>query len=665
MLNHIPLKTHAPSPLNRLTANFRPRTSDLRPRFAAPALALFGLITLPSLGLAAAPNVSGTKAAAFPPNNDASARPGDTITYTIGVSNTGSSDATGVQVADTIDPNSTFVNNSAKVSANAIAHAYNAAGNTQLIVNVANGLRNGVTDIDGVTPNASLVVTAGTFVTSAGGSVTIAADGSFTYTPEVGDQNLNDTFSYTVTDGDNLPSTGLVTIALGARVWYVDSTYAGANGTENGSNTRPFNALSDISGASGPDAIGDIIFIIERAGDYDGGLTLLNNQLLYGSGTALTVNTIVINAAGGSNTTMTTTAAATNSITLASGNTVTGFTIGNTTGAKMNGTSFGTLTISNVTMSGTGQALALNTGTVNGTIDSLTTTSSAADGVSLTAIAGTFTITTGAISGATGDEFFVSAGTGVISYGGTISSNGGHAVSVQNKTGGSVTFSGGITATAGSTGINLSANTGATINFSGLLSLTTTTNPAFTATGGGTISATNTGSTITTTTATAVNVANTTISSSNLKFLSITSNTASANSGIVLNTTGNSGGLVVVGNGGTCTSAASCTGGSISNKTTNGISLTNTFGTSLSNMNISTNGNTGGGANGILGTTVTNLSLIGCNISNNGLVAGQDEVNLTDLFGTCAVTNTTINGSGVPGTPSGENNLPCRTTAAR
>ncbi|MEY2512568.1 MAG: hypothetical protein QOE26_3331, partial [Verrucomicrobiota bacterium] len=450
------------------------------------------MIALPSFATAAA-NVSGTKAAAFPPNNDASARPGDTITYTIGVGNNGAAgttDATGVQVADTVDPNSTFVNNSAKVSPNAIAHSYNAAGNTQLVVNAAAGLKVGVVDIDGVTPAGSLVVTTGTFATSQGGSVTIAADGSFTYTPQTGDQSVTDTFSYTVTDGDGLPSTGLVSINLGLRVWYVDSTYAGANGTEDGSNTRPFNSLADISGASGPDAAGDIIFIVERAGDYDGNLTLLNNQLLYGSGTALTVNTIVINAAGGSNTTMTTTTAATNSITLASGNTVTGFTIGNTTGAKMNGTSFGTLTISNVTMSGTGQALALNTGTVNGTIDSLTTTSSTVDGVSLTAIAGTFTITTGAISGATADDFFVSGGTGTISYGGTITNSSAHSVTVQNKTGGTVTFSGAITDTAGSTGINLSANTGAAINFTGTLSLTTTTNAAFTATGGGTVTAT-------------------------------------------------------------------------------------------------------------------------------------------------------------------------------
>src|SRR5256714_15459396 len=123
-----------------------------RARLASLALVVLGLVALPSLALAAPDINTKTKNATFPLNNDNSARPGDTINYTISVGNNGAAgttDATGVQVADTIDANSTFVNNSAKISANAIAHAYNAAGNTQLIVNAASGLKNGVTDIDG------------------------------------------------------------------------------------------------------------------------------------------------------------------------------------------------------------------------------------------------------------------------------------------------------------------------------------------------------------------------------------------------------------------------------------------------------------------------------------------------------------------------------------
>ena len=74
---------------------------------------------------------------------------------------------------------------------------------------------------------AALVVTTGTFATTDGGSVVIAADGSFTYTPFTGHQNLTDTFTYTLTDGDNLASTGTVTINLGPRVWYVDNGAVG------------------------------------------------------------------------------------------------------------------------------------------------------------------------------------------------------------------------------------------------------------------------------------------------------------------------------------------------------------------------------------------------------------------------------------------------------
>ncbi|HZE57233.1 MAG TPA: putative Ig domain-containing protein, partial [Chthoniobacterales bacterium] len=632
-------------------------------------LAFFGLVVLPSLALAAPDINTKTKNAGFPLNNDNSARPGDTITYTIGVGNNGAAgttDATGVQVADTIDPNSTFVNNSAKVSANAIAHAYNAAGNTQLIVNVANGLRNGVVDIDGVTPNASLVVTAGTFATSQGGSVTIAADGSFVYTPQTGDQNVSDTFSYTVTDGDNLASIGLVTIALGARVWYVDSTYAGANGTEDGSNTRPFDSLADISGASGPDAIGDIIFIIERTGDYDGNLTLLNNQLLYGSGTALTVNTIVINAAGGSNTTMVATAVSTNSITLASGNTVTGFTIGNTTGSKILGNSFGTLVLSNVTLQGSGQALNLTNGTfgdaagagTGSTFNSITS-SSGANNINLVTVAGKVNFGSGALSGATGTSFLngtgsaSSGGTANIDYSGTITqaTSGQAPIVIQNRTGGTINFTGGITATAaGVAGISLLTNTGSTINFTGGLALSTTTNAAFTATGGGTVSATQNNTsivnTLTTTTGTALNVANTTIGASELTFrsISVTGNNTLPASGIIMTATGTNG-LNIVGNGGACTPATpTCTGGTIQGTGSHGVAFT-----SVSNIEFNLVSIHNTGDHGIFGNGVNNFTFRDSRIFNFGNTAGGAVSEDAMHFESTNIADTTA-GHGLTGT---------------
>src|SRR6185503_16433407 len=96
----------------------------------------------------------------------------------------------------------------------------------------------------------SLVVTAGTFPTSAGGSVTINADGSFTYTPQTGDQNLADTFTYTITDGDGMAGTGTAAISLGERVWYVDSAF-GNDSTGDGSFSNPFASLTPVNGPGG------------------------------------------------------------------------------------------------------------------------------------------------------------------------------------------------------------------------------------------------------------------------------------------------------------------------------------------------------------------------------------------------------------------------------
>src|SRR5205814_7110345 len=135
---------------------------------------------------------------------------------------------------------------------------------------------------------------------------------------------------------------------------------------------------------------------------------------------------------------------------------------------------------------------------------------------------------------------------------------------------------------------------GATITFRGGLSLTTTTNAAFTATGGGTINVCSTTdcaplsvampptnaavvNTISTTTGTALNVANTTIGSNNLEFKSITVGTAASGpaNGIILNTTGSSGRLRVKGDG---AAARNGSGGTIQHPTGDGVARTTTQG---------------------------------------------------------------------------------------
>jgi hypothetical protein len=166
-----------------------------------------------------------------------------------------------------------------------------------------------------------------------------------------------------------------------------------------------------------------------------------------------------------------------------------------------------------------------------------------------------------------------------------------------------------------------------------VITASTGTNTAFTATGGGTITATAATSTLTTGAATALNVANTTIGASGLTFRSIS--TTGAVNGIVLNNTGSSGGLTVSGNG------SAGTGGTITASTGAGILLTSTKSPSFSWMNIQN-----GGDDGINGTTVTGFTLANSTVSANGNAVGERGADFTGgLTGTAAITSSTLTGN--------------------
>ena len=145
-------------------------------------------------------------------------------------------------------------------------------------------------------------------------------------------------------------------------------------------------------------------------------------------------------------------------------------------------------------------------------------------------------------------------------------------------------------------GINLTGNNGATINFTGGLSINTSSSgtTGFNATGagpgattGGTITVTGGSNVISSGSGTALNVVNTTIGAADLTFQSISSSGGS-NTGIILDNTGSSGGLHVIGSG------SAGTGGTIANKTgadgatTQGIGiyLNNTFDVQLDRMQL-------------------------------------------------------------------------------
>ncbi len=118
-------------------------------------------------------------------------------------------------------------------------------------------------------PAGGVAVIAGTFPTTQAGSVTLAADGTFLYTPPVTASALaSDTFSYTITSNTGGPGTptmasGTVTLNLAGRVWYVKNN--GSNG--NGQSQSPFNSLSSFTNGArvSPDKPSDIIYVYTPA----------------------------------------------------------------------------------------------------------------------------------------------------------------------------------------------------------------------------------------------------------------------------------------------------------------------------------------------------------------------------------------------------------------
>ena len=264
-----------------------------------------------------------------------------------------------------------------------------------------------------------------------------------------------------------------------------------------------------------------------------------------------------------------------------------------------------------------GPAVDITQANVTLPFSSIKSTNSATTGLALNSVAGSFSAGSGSsisnITSAAGTAFQVGSSSAAVTYNGTISTT-------QGK------------------GVDLTSNTG-TIGFTGTLTLSSGSNTAFNATGGGTVTATDTASTLASTTGRALNVSSTTIGASGLRFRSISSN-GSIN-GIVLSSTGSSGGLTVGGNGGSCTVATpTCTGGTIQGSTGAGISLSNTSNVNLSLMRIN-----GGGDDGIRGSSVDTLNLTNVLVTANGNAVGERGIDITQLTGSGSMTNCTVSGS--------------------
>jgi hypothetical protein len=572
--------------------------------------------------------------------NDPPGTSPDTFTYALTPG--GSTATVSVKVTCVNDPPANVVNRSHAVT-----------GNVRIQV-AAPSLLAGVTDVEGDSFSATAVASG---TTANGGNYTISAAGGYAYNPPPGYEG-SDSFSYQVCDTGSpvACASANVDLTISGMLWFLDNSASAAG---NGRLTSPFNSLAGFNavndGVGNHPAAGEVIFIDRlTATDYTGPLTLQNTQKVLGKGASVSIATFAgitlaadsdpLPTTGGTKPKITTTTGTVNGINLASGNTLRGLEVGNTTGVGIFGTSFGTLTVSETSVTGSGQALGLSTGSfASGSSFDVVSSSSGASGISLTTVGGDVTIPAGTLTGSTGTELAINGGAGSFSYGGSITNSAARAVSIQNKTGGTVTVSGAVTDTVGTgTGVLLSSNTGATITFSGGLTLSTGANAALSATDGGSVNVTGTGNTLTTTTGTALNVANTTIGASGLNFrsVSVDGNDSVPTNGIVLNNTGSSGGLSISGTG------SAGTGGTIQDTSGDAILLTTTEKLSLSYMSITSNMGDGIGGSGVNGFVLANDSITG-----NGNDAATDEsgINLANVTGTVAagarptsITNTTI-----------------------
>ena len=458
---------------------------------------------------AVAPIISATKTDSFADSDgDGKAEPGEIITYSITIQNTGPDPALNLTLNDTVDPNTNIVGGSAHSTPIAVGDAFNVLGNVRIQVpdGASDLLAN---DIDPDTgTNAGLTITtlagdnsapfAGNSANS--GQVTAASgNGSFEYNPPPGFTG-SDSFTYIVSDSDGSSQAVTVTLTITGTIWFVNS--AAASGGD-GRLTSPFNCYTGANSpgvqtclsATAVDDPGDIIFLF--SGSYVGGNTLLNNQRLIGQGATATLASAggvtvptfsdALPTTGGASPTITTSVAATNAIPLGQGNLLRGFTVGNTTGAKIFGSNFGTLTVGNnaspdVILNGTGQALNLTTGTlsVSGGFISVATTSSGTQGIVLAGVADSdgaggsaFSFGSTTVSGSTSQGILIGTTTADLNLGNTSVTGGNDAIALTNNSAGTRTF--GTVTTSGNSGIGfLHSAAGGITNVTGA---TTITNP--------------------------------------------------------------------------------------------------------------------------------------------------------------------------------------------
>ena len=435
-------------------------------------------------------------------------------------------------------------------------------------------------------------------------------------------QTVVQTYDVAINDGHGGIAHQTVTITLHGAAdasppdgtnWYIDNSAIGS--TQDGSADNPYLSIAAFNAAQGTPTgpgVNDNVFLLAGTGTYAeaDGINLLNGQVLTGVPNGALRPTIVATAGDG--------------VDLAQNNTVQHVDIGNTSGVGISdgGTSVGTLNISDVAKSGSGQIIDVDQGgTIHVSLNSATSTSSSGGAIDLNALSGDFTVTGATnITGATGGGVDVTAGVNFLTN-----------------------FQGGLSASSGSTtAVNFSGNAGSSaLAIAGGLAVATTTGAGLQVQSGGSVTVTGGGNTIATTGGSAVVISNSTIGGAGVTLQSASSVGGSAD-GIILDSAGG-GGFTVTG-----TASTAGSGGTIANKTGadgltlqgNGVYINATSNVSLDNMSITGNAN-----HGILGNNVTGFTLTDSSLSGNGSSLAEGGVVFNGLFGTSALLGDVIGGS--------------------
>ncbi len=232
---------------------------DKRCRTVKALFVLCGLIS--HFGTAvpahALPEISGRQQQSFVDNNaDNRINPGEEVEYVISVTNPTAEDLANLTLASFLDPNVTISSAAKIVSSGAFDDCYGTSLNAAITKTASDGLLSN--DLSGFT------IIPATSTSDRGVSVSINADGSFTYTPPANFSGT-DTFSYSAVGSDGETNVGKVSITIlsalsGTQVTELQ-TILGASGTSTIVSTlrADLNSIgASLSGASSTPTTADL-----------------------------------------------------------------------------------------------------------------------------------------------------------------------------------------------------------------------------------------------------------------------------------------------------------------------------------------------------------------------------------------------------------------------